>query len=208
MEAMRFALRLSSGRASVSLIAMTDPERLPDPEAALEALPRGTVLIWRTYGKRPAREELRRLAAKAHRKGVVLLIAGALPLGAQTGIMGLHLPERELRRPVTRGYVFTAHDRRPSLALTAACHSEKAIRRAAQAGADAVLISPVFPTESHPGGKTLGVLRFTALARLARQLGLTPYALGGIITPAHIRRLNGTGAAGVAGIGFLLPPDM
>ncbi|MGB6086354.1 thiamine phosphate synthase, partial [Parvibaculum sp.] len=79
-----------------------------------------------------------------------------------------------------------------------------AIRLAAAARVDAVLISPVFPTESHPGGKTLGLIRLAQLARHARSLNLKPYALGGIITPTHISRLSGTGVEGVAGIGFLL----
>ena len=204
MEAARFALRLSSHRAFAPLIGVTDPKRLPDPEAALDALPRGTALIWRTYDRAPTREELHRLTGKAHRKGVTLLLAGARPSETQAAHFGRHLPERELRRPALRGCDASLHRRTSPLALTAACHSENAIRRAAEARVDAVLISPAFPTESHPDETSLGVIRFTQLARTARALGLKPYALGGIITPTHIRRLNGTGAEGVAGIGFLL----
>jgi thiamine-phosphate pyrophosphorylase len=201
MEAARFALRLSSHRAVAPLIGVTDLKRLPDPEVALDALPRGTALIWRAYDKPPTREELHRLTGKAHRKGVTLLLAGLRPIETQAARFGRHLPER---RPVLRGCDASLHRRTSLLALTAACHCEKAIRRAAEARVDAVLISPVFPTESHPDETPLGVIRFTQLARTARALGLKPYALGGIITPTHIRRLNGTGAEGVAGIGFLL----
>lgn len=204
MEAARFALRLSSHRAFAPLIGVTDPKRLADPEAALDALPRGTALIWRAYDKAPTREELHRVTGKAYRKGVTLLLAGARPIETQAAGFGRHLPKRELRRPGMRGCGRSAHRRTSPLGLTAACHDEKSIRLAAAAQVDAVLISPVFPTESHPGGKTLGLIRFAQLARTARSLGLKPYALGGIITPTHIRRLNGTGAEGVAGIGFLL----
>jgi len=204
MEAARIAHRLTSARAFVPLIGVTDPKRLPDPETALDALPRGSALIWRAYDRRPTRDELHRLSGKAARKGVTLLLAGALPIETQAANFGRHLREHELRRPGLRGCDRSAHRRTSPLALTAACHDEKAIRLAAAARVDAVLISPVFPTESHPGGKTLGLIRLAQLARYARSLNLKPYALGGIITPTHISRLSGTGVEGVAGIGFLL----
>lgn len=200
---LRAARAFSAGRAPVPLIAMTDAERAPDPEAALRRLPRGAALIWRAYEGEPERDELRRLTSLARRRGILLLVAGAPQLAARTGIMGLHLPERETRRPRSGPYVIPRLRPARGLALTAACHSEMAIRRAAAAGADAVLISPVFATRSHPQAEPLGLLRFASLARLAQSLGLAPYALGGIATEAQARRLMGTGAKGIAGVGFL-----
>ncbi|MEM8726358.1 MAG: thiamine phosphate synthase [Pseudomonadota bacterium] len=53
-------------------------------------------------------------------------------------------------------------------------------------GADAVLLSPVFTTRSHPGGKVLGAQRFRRLASYAR----TPViALGGM-NAARARELD------------------
>ena len=43
--------------------------------------------------------------------------------------------------------------------------------------ADALVLSPVFPTRSHPGGKVLGPLRFRLLAARTR---LPVIALGGM----------------------------
>lgn len=202
MKIERAARWLSGGKARVALIAMTDPLRLPNAEAALRGLPRGAALIWRAYGEEVGLGRLRRLTALAHRKHVLLLVAGQPALAARTGMMGVHLPEREMRRGRSGEYVI---GRRPphGMMLTAACHSEAAIRRAAEAGVGAVLISPVFATKSHEGAKPLGLLRFAQLARLAHRLGLIPYALGGITSERHVRRLKGTGAAGIAGIGFL-----
>lgn len=200
---LRAARALSAGRAPVPLIAMTDAARAPDPEAALRRLPRGAALIWRAYDGEPERDELRRLTSLARRRGILLLVAGAPHLAARTGIVGLHLPERELRRPRSGPYMIPRFLPAPGLALTAACHSQIAIRRAAAAGVDAVLISPVFATKSHVGARPLGLLRFASLARLAVSLGLAPYALGGITAEAQARRLMGTSATGIAGIGFL-----
>lgn len=98
--------------------------------------------------------------------------------------------------------MFAARRRpKPQLRVTAAAHSERAVVAAARAGVDAVLISPVFATASHPGAKTLGVVRFARLARLAAEKGLRVYALGGV-TPGLVRRLAGTGTYGMAGISF------
>jgi thiamine-phosphate pyrophosphorylase len=203
MRLERAARWLSGGRAAVALIAMTDPLRLPDAEAALNALPRGAALIWRAYGEEMSRARLRRLVTLAHRKHVLLLVAGRPALAARTGMMGIHLPEREVRRGRSGEYVIGRRRRPHGMLLTAACHSEAAIRRAAEAGVGAVLISPVFATKSHQGAKPLGLLRFAQLVRLARRFGVIPYALGGITSERHVRRLKGTGAAGIAGIGFL-----
>ena len=38
-------------------------------------------------------------------------------------------------------------------------------------GADAVLLSPVFPTRSHPGAPVLGPVRFRLLARAGAHAG-------------------------------------
>ena len=187
---------LDPDRTSVALIAMTDPKRLPDPWAALAALPRGSALIWRAYDRSPDYETARRLTAAARRKTCVLFAARGPKLGGRLGIARIHLPERDIARRRN----IAAH-----VLVTAACHSERAVIEAARAGADAVLISPVLPTESHPGGKVLGIARLARLAALAGALGMPAYALGGITDETHIRRLRGTGIAGVAGIGFLLP---
>lgn len=203
MNAGRAARWLSRGRAKIALIGMTDPLRLPDPEAALQRLPRGAALIWRAYGNDASPARFRLLTSLAARRHTLLLVAGHPAHRARIGAMGIHLPEREVTRPRNGRYVIQRLGRPPCMPLTAACHSEIAIRAAALAGADAVLISPVFETKSHAGAKPLGPVRFARLARIAQALGLMPYALGGIVTEGQVRRLQGTGAAGIAGIGIL-----
>lgn len=205
MDKARIAWRLKRNANAIALIGMTDPDRLPDPVAALQALPPGSALIWRAYGVEPNAADLRRLSSAAERKNCRLLLAGHPRFVRRLNAGGLHLPERMAGRRFNAGYVVSLNDLPPGVAVTVACHSERAIHAAAKVNADAVVISPVFPTASHPHAKSLGVSRFARLARLAQSLGMAPYALGGIATEANIRRLSGTGAAGVAGISFLAP---
>ncbi|NJO56238.1 MAG: thiamine phosphate synthase, partial [Rhodospirillales bacterium] len=183
-----------------SIILMTDPVRLPDPLPAIRQLPRQAAVIFRNYGY-DATDRLRTalpIAKACRRRGVPFLVAADWRLAAEVRADGLHLPEWMVSqgRRDWRGVAG-----RLSL-ITAAAHSPAAVRRAIGLGVDAVLLSPVFPTASHPGAPTLGLIRFI------RQVSVSPipvYALGGI-TPLTAKRLAGSGAAGVAGIsGFSHP---
>ena len=167
---------------------MTDAERLPDPLPAIARLPRGAGVIFRHYGAKQ-RETLGAAVARACRaKRLVLLVAEDAGLALRLRADGIHLPERALGRlqPLKRqGWL-----------VTAAAHGTRGLRRAR--GADAVLLSPVFPTPSHPGARGLGQLRF---AELVARAGMPVLALGGV-NEASLRRLRGSGAFGVAGIGW------
>ena len=65
----------------------------------------------------------------------------------------------------------------PDMSLSASCHDAADLQAAADAGADFALLSPVFPTTSHPGTPHLGIEGFKALATAA---ALPVVALGGV----------------------------
>lgn len=177
-------------------ILMTDDVRLPDPLLAVEALPEKSAVIFRHYDA-PDREGLAAgLLARARRSRVRVLISADPGLALKIGADGLHLPEYL----AARGFNFWRAWRRPDWLVTASAHSRAALFRAWKSGADAALLSPVFPTESHPGTPPLGTIRFTAWCR---QSPLPVFALGGI-SETSARRLKDSGARGFAGIsGFL-----
>lgn len=79
--------------------------------------------------------------------------------------------------------------------VTCAAHNAAAVRRSLVTGADAVFVSPVFTTASHPERGALGVTRFAALVRESPDA----YALGGVETKT-IRRLQ---AHRIVGIGLI-----
>jgi thiamine-phosphate pyrophosphorylase len=120
-----------------------------------------------------ARDDKRRAAlagqliALPHR----LLIAGDARLAAACGAAGLHLPEARAREvPHWRA-------RHPGWIVTVAAHSLGGLLRAGAWGADAVFLSPVFATASHPERSALGAAR---AALMAAQTSVPVYALGGI----------------------------
>jgi len=174
----------------------SDPVRLPDPRAAMAALPRGAGVVAR--GLAPGL--LRPVARLARQRGLVLLVAGdgraALALGA-----GLHLPDR--RESLGLLPFLIARRAAPCrLILSMAAHGgRRGAARARRFRPDAIFLSPLFPTQSHPGAPGLGALRWAALAR---GLPAPCIALGGV-TPARLGAVPRR-AAGVAAIGGLATP--
>ena len=208
-EARRLNLRASSaarrqarGRRAPALILVTDEVRLPDPSPVVARLPRGSAVILRHYGLPTAARAA--LAAKLRRltraRNVLLLIAaqGRAPsdLARAVGADGIHLPEWQVRQGPWRALVGC----KPAMLVTAAAHSWTALRRAQAWQVDAVLVSPVFATRSHPGARPLGVLRVAAWARMG---AIAVYGLGGIDRQSAAR-LRQTRACGLAAIGGLL----
>lgn len=169
---------------------LTDP-RQPNPLAVIARLPSGCGVILRHYDDAERAALARQVSALCRRRGLVLLIAGDERLAIDARAAGVHLPEAAGARA---GAVKRRH---PRWIVTCAAHGAAAIRAAREA--DAVLVSPVFPTRSHPGAPTLGPVRFASLACCAKRLGLRVYALGGV-NDCSFQRLRGSRPAGFAGI--------
>jgi thiamine-phosphate pyrophosphorylase len=125
-----------------------------------------------------------------------VLVNGRPDVALAASAAGVQLPEAGL--PV--GEVRRAF---PTLAVGASCHSLEAARRAADGGADFVVLGPVFAT---PGkqGRWLGV---EGLREVARALRVPVYAVGGIDAVTAARAVA-AGARGLAAIRlFLDPPE-
>jgi thiamine-phosphate pyrophosphorylase len=162
----------------------------------MAALPRGAGVVAR--GLAPGL--LRDVARLARQRGLQLLVAGdgraALALRA-----GLHLPDR--RESLGLLPFLIARRAAPGhLVMCMAAHGgQRGAARARRFRPDAIFLSPLFATQSHPGAPALGALRWAALARRLRAPCM---ALGGI-TPAQLGAVPRR-AAGVAAIGGLAPP--
>jgi thiamine-phosphate pyrophosphorylase len=154
---------------------MTD-ERMGDALwTALDRLPRRSGVVFRHYrlslGER--RALLAKVAKVAHRRGLVLVRAGEQRLGR--GEAGVH-----------------GGRARQGLVATRAAHSRREAIAAIRQGADALFVSPIFPTRSHPHARTLGPVR---LGLMIRDLRVPVIALGGM----NARRAKSLAALGVYG---------
>jgi thiamine-phosphate pyrophosphorylase len=140
-------------------------------EAALRQLPRGSGFIFRHYHLPEAerRERFEGLARLAHAHGHLVALAGSRAQARRWGADQAYGPGGHLV-PV---------------------HGLREIGQAARA--EALLLSPVFPTRSHPGASTLGPLRFRLLAARAR---VPVIALGGM-NASSAKRLRWPRWAGI-----------
>ena len=114
-----------------------------------------------------ARETVRR----AHAQGARVLVNGPPDLAWAAGADGIHLDAAAAAR----------HPDRPQgpegFLLGVSCHNADELAHAAHLGADFALLSPVLPTQSHPGAVTLGWDTFAALAAACP---MPIYGLGGL----------------------------
>lgn len=150
-------------------------------ERALARLGPADALVFRHYhlSGEQRRERFDRLARVARLRGVAL-IGARVPSGWRCA--GIYGAASEVAGQA-------------GIRLATA-HSMREIGAAVRAGADAILLSPVFPTRSHPGGKVLGPVRFLLLAR---QSPLPVIALGGM-TRLRASRLRVHGWAAIDGL--------
>ena len=177
-------------KALPRLLFFTDPARTPDPEAIARTLPRGAAIVFRAFGAADGLARGRRLRAIARARGLTLLVGADAALARAIGADGVHLPERLAHR------ARRLKAANPGWIVTAAAHSSLAARRGLAAGADVVVVSAVFPSNSPSAGPAMGPIR---LALLIRAAGGPVYALGGVNNKTA-RLLLKTGLVGLAAV--------
>ncbi len=175
------------------LILITQAEGR-DPEAffgAVEAGLRGGVDA--VLAREPAMDSARflafcaRLRALTRAHGARLIVHTAADVALAVDADGVHVAQAHIGQiSAIRRWLGDA-----PMSVSASCHDAASLEQAAAQGADFALLSPVFPTASHPGRPHLGVRTF---CRLAREAKIPVLALGGI-TPENRGRLAGFGVA-------------
>ena len=144
-------------------------------EDALAKLPRGSGFIFRHYHLPPRERRARfdTLARLARARGHTIVLAGQAASARDWRADGVYAAPGGLRQA-------------GNLLRLATAHSLRELGAARRAGAHAVLLSPVFPTRSHPGVATLGPVRFRLLATHS---AVPVIALGGL-NASTARRLK------------------
>ncbi len=119
-----------------------------------------------------------------------LLLNASVDIWRQCPQAGLHLSSDRLwalcERPVPKDVLFTA-----------SVHNLEQMEQAQLLGVDALLVSPVLPTQSHPDEPALG---WQLASELVAQATVPVYALGGVGL-AELPQALAYGFQGVAGIG-------
>jgi 8-oxo-dGTP diphosphatase len=139
----------------------------------------------KNLGRDELRELVLRVVELAHARGAKVMLNGDAALVQEAGADGVQLTSMQLAELRERPAVDWC---------AASCHSAEELRRAEALGCDFALLSPVLPTQSHPGVPHLGWEKFAAMAAAS---SIPVYALGGL-TREDMRAAWQHGAHGIA----------
>jgi len=114
-----------------------------------------------------------RLREMTRSQGARLLIHTQADVAKAVDADGVHVAAKDIVRIGAMRDWLDA----PGMSVSASAHNSHELRSAAQSGCAFALLSPVFPTASHPDAAHLGVSRF---CEMAQQSSLPVLALGGI----------------------------
>lgn len=147
-----------------TLWLMTDPRFGDGLLDAIRRLPLRSGVIFRHYNMDPSDRHVlfRKVAHVCRQRGHMLLLAGDARSASKWRADGFHQRSAGSRK----------------LFHTAPVHNRRELAEARRTGVDAVLISPLFRTASHPDAPALGLMAFNSIAQQAR--GMAVIALGGI----------------------------
>ncbi len=142
--------------------------------------------VYRHYHLPPAQRLARfeRLARIARRKGHLVILSDSALTAREWGADGVY------------GAPLSIYPTRGDIVTIATVHDMREMAQANRIGADAIMLSPVFPTRSHPGGRVLGPARFRTLASHAK---MPVIALGGM-NAEEARRLGWPRWAAIDGL--------
>lgn len=190
----RYAARLKAQRPHCripTLVLLTDDDRSVDWINAVMALPSGSAVIVRA--RNPERRKALALATirigKPRR--ILILIADDIKLAIRIRADGVHFPERNAWK------IACLRRCNPNARVTMSAHSARGVAVASRLGANAVFLSPMFPTVSHPKTPALGATRWAMLARTSR---IPVFGLGGL-NPGNAKAAIASGARGLGVIG-------
>lgn len=185
-------------KPAIKLLLITDSKRFQNNQSMLAVIEQALVggvdtILLREKALDSAKllalaSQLRILTTKYHAR---LMIHSQADIAKAVDADGVHVDSSSISQ-INQIKTWLSHNK----LVSASCHNQNEIEQAQQQGADFVFLSPVFPTQSHPGAPCLGPKAFL---ELSSQVNIPIIALGGIKT-SNKHLLHGAGLATMGGI--------
>ncbi|OTG72339.1 dGTP triphosphohydrolase [Acinetobacter sp. ANC 4169] len=167
--------------------------KISDQLETLRQLQQDQLLYWRVAGSQQQISALAELSVEHLAKLIVNVdIYQQLNTIQQAAISTIHLKQSQLM-------ALKLGDLSIGKRYLAACHDLAAMQQAQQVGCDAILLSPVLPTATHPDAVALGWEQFNLWVS---QVDIPVFALGGM-QAGDLALAKEQGAYGIAGMRFL-----
>ncbi|MDQ7004145.1 MAG: thiamine phosphate synthase [Ghiorsea sp.] len=163
----------------IKLLLLTDSKRFDSPDVMLSCIEQAiqggvdtVVLREKDLDSAKLLSLASKLRVTTKHHGTRLMIHSQADVAKAVGADGVHVDAKsiseisQIKSWLGNGFM-----------LSASCHAADELKQAAQQGADFCFLSPVFPTQSHPGAPSLGAKKFFDIAAT---VNIPVLALGGI----------------------------
>ncbi len=159
-------------------------------------LKQGIRLIQLRQKSEPIDEQIAKdCLALCHQYQAKLLINQHIKLAKKIKADGVHLTSKQLNSETIKTC--------QNLLIAASCHSKDELEKAERLGVDFALLSPVYPTKTHPAAQSLGLNQFQTLIA---HVNFPVYGLGGL-SENDLSDIFQAGGQGIAGIRCFLPKN-
>ena len=141
-------------------------------------IPKESAFLLRSYKAKERKKIAKQLLKFCKVKKLKLLIASDIKLAEEINANGVHFPEYMIKKRNKINWVIIKNIKsKKNWIITTAAHNLQTLKKVENFDIDAVLLSPVFPSKSHPNSKNLGINKFV---KIIKKTKLPIYALGGI----------------------------
>ena len=178
------------------IIIIFDEKEFIEKKFELLKIPRGSAILFRSYDTKSRKKVAKEVLKFCKIKGLKLLISSDVRMAREINANGIHLPEYMINDQSKINWKnFKAWKTKLKWMVTAAAHNKKTLYKIPGHIIDAVLLSPIFLTKSHPKQIHLGVSK---LIKMVHEIKIPIYALGGI----NLKTVQYLKKSGITGFAF------
>ena len=159
------------------VIIIFDDELFDKKKLLKLKIPKKSAILLRSYETKKRKKIAKQLLNFCKMKKIKLLIGSDIKLAEDINADGIHFPEYMVKKnKINWTYIKNVKSNKKWI-ITTAVHNIQSLKKAEELNIDAALLSPVFPSKSHPNNKSLGLNKFL---KIVKKTKLPIYALGGI----------------------------
>ena len=159
------------------VIIIFDDESFDKKKLLKLKIPKKSAFLLRSYETKKRKKIAKQLLNFCKMKKIKLLISSDIKLAEDINADGIHFPEYMVKKNKINWVIIKNVKSNKKWIITTAVHNIQSLKKAEELNIDAALLSPVFPSKSHPNNKSLGLNKFL---KIVKKTKLPIYALGGI----------------------------
>ena len=185
----------TKGNKLPKIIIVFDDKVFNEKKFSKLKIPKETAFLLRSYKIKERKKIAKQLLKFCKMKKIKLLIGSDIKLAKIINADGVHFPEYMIKENKVNWVVFKKLKLEKEWIVTMAAHNLKALKNGENYSIDAALLSPIFPSKSHPKKKSLGINKFS---KIIKKTNMPIYALGGI----NVKNVKSLFAINITGYAF------